>query len=85
MKFYKFVYEAYYLDRIKDYNLTAIYRSSTSSIQFYKNGLLHNYKNAAYAFISKHRQFYLNGEFYGNKNDFTKQSWRKFCKLQAFL
>jgi hypothetical protein len=85
MKFYKFVNEAYYLDRIKDYNLTAIYRSSSSSIQFYKNGLLHNYKNAAYAFIGKYKQFYLNGICYGNLNKFTKQSWRRFVKLKAFL
>ena len=84
MKFYKFINEVYYLDRIKDYNLTAIYSSSSSSIQFYKNGLLHNYKNAAYAFIGKYKQFYLNGEYYGNENTFTKKMWRRFVKLQVF-
>ena len=99
MKFYKFVNEAYYLDRIKDYNLTAIYRSSSSSIQFYKNGMLHNSKNAAYVYIGGYKRFYLNGKEckifykqfylsgkkYGENNNFTKKSWRRFCKLQVFL
>ena len=84
MKFYKFVNEAYYLDRIKDYNLTAIYRSSSSSIQFYKNGLFHNPKNASYI-DNIIKVFYLNGEYYGNENTFTKKMWRRFIKLQAFL
>ena len=85
MKFYKFVNEAYYLDRIKDYNLTAIYRSSSSSIQFYKNGMLHNSKNAAYVYIGGYKRFYLNGKYYSYQDKFTKKSWRKFVKLKVFL
>ncbi len=26
-----------------------------------------------------------NGKYYGDQNDFTKKSWRKFVKIQAFL
>ena len=82
MKFYKDKY-FFYSNKIFNNNLSAIlckYRV----ILFYKKGKLHNTKNAA--FISnKYKEFHLNGNFYGYKDDFTKHSWRKFVKLQAFL
>jgi hypothetical protein len=55
------------------------------NILFYKNGKYSNNKNAAYIDLDiKFKEFWLDGKPYGNKNDFTKQSWRKFVKLQAF-
>jgi len=54
-------------------------------IVFYKNGMLHNAKNAAYNNNSGYKAFYLNGKYYGDLNDFTKKSWRRFVKMQAFL
>jgi hypothetical protein len=63
--------------------LTCVY-SNQYDVEFYYNGKIHNNKNAA--FISnKYKEFRLNGKYYGNTNDFTKQSWRRFVKLQAFL
>ena len=64
--------------------LTAIYCRSTLQVDFYKNGELHNTKNAA-IMVDSYKGFYLNEEFYGNQNDFTKESWRRFVKLQVFL
>ena len=79
MKFYKninckFIYKN---------ALTAIY-ICPYYITFYKNGKIHNTKNAAHI-NGIFNNYYLNNEFYGNKYDFTKESWRRFCKLKAFL
>ena len=46
--------------------------------------MYHNNKNAA-SISFKYKGFYLSGIHYGNNKDFTKQSWRKFAKLQAFF
>ena len=67
---------------IKDNKLTAIYHNY-DYIAFVKNSKLHNDKNAAY--IYEHKDFRLNGKYYSNQNKFTKKSWRRFVKLQAFL
>lgn len=53
--------------------------------EFYKNGQIHNSKNAAYINYSGYKIFYLNNKLYGYSGDYTKQSWRKFIKLQFFL
>jgi hypothetical protein len=63
-----------------------IEQSITSVVYFIKKDFLHNVKNAAV--LSKYttrKEYYLNGEFYGTEYDFTKESWRRFCKLKAFL
>ncbi len=80
MKFYKSNF--YY--KIIDNKLNAVY-SDFYKVVFYKNGLRHNSKNAAFIKYNNCKGFYLNGNFYGYKDDFTKHSWRKFVKLQAFL
>ena len=91
MKFYKYKDDCNYWNKIKKYELTAIYYQPNRSIyvQFFKNGKLHNAKNASYVTYHGMKAFNLNGNFYGNfygkKNDFTKESWRRFVKLQAFL
>ena len=84
MKFYKDKnFYLYYIRRIK---LTAIlYYNSTKTISFFKNGIWHNSKNAAYIRLNVCKEFSLNGKFYGRENNFTKKSWRKFVKLQTFL
>ncbi len=84
MKFYKINYISNLDDKI-----TAIFNTlninSLHCVRFIKNGKHHNPKNAAY--ISKYgsKQFCLNNMSYGCKNDFTKETWRRFVKLQAFL
>jgi hypothetical protein len=83
MKFYIDKLNHYYWDKIRENKLTAIYFSSMV-VWFLKNGEEHNTKNAA-ADDKSCKEFYLNGEFYGYENDFTKQSWRRFVKLKAFL
>ena len=52
---------------------------------FFKNGKLHNFKNAAYITSKMEKSFYLNGINYGINYSFTKKSWRRFVKMQAFL
>jgi hypothetical protein len=54
-------------------------------VEFYKNGSLYNHKNAAFVKADGYKSFCLNGKYYGNENDFTKKSWRKFTKMQVFL
>jgi hypothetical protein len=73
----------YYWNKIISHKLTAIH--CDKSIRFIKNGKYHNSKNLAFIGYNGYTQFNLNGEFYGNHNDFTKESWRRFCKLQVFL
>ena len=82
MKFYRDNNNWYFYDKIRDINLSAIY-SQYSFITFVTNGKRHNSKNAAYIEINDSKIFYLNGKYYGD--NFTKQSWRRFVKLKAFL
>lgn len=84
MKFYKDKnFYLYYIRRIK---LTAIlYYNSTKTISFFKNGIWHNYKNAAYIRRDRLKEFYLNGKCYGYEYHFTKKLWRRFVKMKVFL
>ncbi len=83
MKFYNDKINSYYWSIIFDNKLSTIH-CDYYGIRFYKNGKDHNSKNAAY--ISKYgsKQFCLNNMSYGCKNDFTKETWRRFVKLQVF-
>ena len=84
MKFYREdKYDYFYCGKIISNKLNACY-NRCNSIIFYKNGKQHNPRNASYI-DNIIKAFYLNGNFYGYKNDFTKESWRKFVKLQVFL
>ena len=69
------------------YNVeTCIEQGPTGAVYFIQKHSLHNVKNAA--LISKYlkvKEYYLNGKSYGREYDFTKESWRRFCKLKAFL
>jgi hypothetical protein len=84
MKFYNGTGNIYYWKLICDQKLTANYCNSIS-VTFYKNGQLHNAKNAAYIAFNGCKQFILNNKHYGTNYTFTKESWRKFIKLKAFL
>ena len=86
MKFYNGKNNRYYWGIIYDNKLTAIHFDSTYySVEFCKNGELHNIKNAAYIDNSGYKEFYLNDKCYFFRNDFTKESWRRFVKTQVFL
>ena len=80
MKFYR---ESYW-NKIRINNLDAIYHDYYNII-FYKNGIISNSKNAAFIEINEYKEFILNDKYYGNQDDFTKESWRRFTKLKAFL
>ncbi len=82
MKFYRDK-TFYFGQKIVDSKLTAI-NQSYKFIRFYKNGTIHNSKNAAYI-ADRIPDFWLNGIFYGSEEEFSKKSWRRFVKLQAFL
>ncbi len=85
MKFYAFnKRKNFYLAIIKMKNLTAIYCDSFA-VDFFKDGLRHNCKEAAQIKRDKSKDFYLNNEYYGDHNKFTKKLWRRFAKLQVFL
>jgi hypothetical protein len=84
MKFYKEknINYSYFWFKIHNFNITAIYFDYRTF--FFKNGKFHNFKNATYTDNNGSKEFSLNNKFYGNHNDFTKQSWRRFVKLQVF-
>ncbi len=83
MKFYNDKINSYYWSIIFDNKLSTIH-CDYYGIRFYKNAMDHNTKNAAYIRHDGYKQFWLNGKYYGNEDDFTKKSWRKFVKLQVF-
>ena len=84
MKFYRGKNDNYFEFKIIDNKLTAIY-CKYFSIIFYKNGKWYNNKNAAFINDSVFKYFYLNGIYYGNKYKFTKQSSRRFVKMEILL
>jgi hypothetical protein len=84
MKFYLNKNSFSYWDKIISNKLTAIY-TNRNIIQFYKNGKEHNDKNFSFINYFNYKYFCLNGESYGTEKDFTKQLWRRFVKLKAFL
>ena len=83
MKFYNDKGNSYYWCIIFDNKLTAIH-SDYCGIRFFKNGLYHNTKNADYIDNYGYKDFSLNNKSYGDEDDFTKESWRRFVKLQVF-
>ncbi len=71
-----------YWNKILINKLTAILLTYDSCILFYKNGEIHNEKNAADIHYL-YKLFYLKDKNYGAK--YNKFSWCRFVKLQAFL
>ena len=87
MKFYRDIYNSNYHGMIEFYKLNAILICHNNCLLFYKNGKMHNSKNAAHAYYG-YKSFSLKGENYGNLTKFNKSSWRKFVrelKMKVFL
>jgi hypothetical protein len=90
MKFYNDKENFDLWHKIKFDNLTAILNTintmnyNTKCVYFFKNGKWSNNKNAAYI-DGIYKQFRLNDNLYGNQKRFTKESWRRFIKMQVFL
>ncbi len=84
MKFYREKNNIFYLHKIAVNLLTCIYCDDIA-IDFGKNAQNHNTKNAAYIRFDGHKCFSLNGKYYGDQNDFTKKSWRRFVKMKVFI
>jgi hypothetical protein len=91
MKFYRDKNSSshyFYLVKAENNNLNAICIDSANIVRFLINRKRHNTKNASfYEFYEDkiYKIFYLNDEAYGNENEYDKQSWRKFVKLQVFI
>jgi hypothetical protein len=85
MKFYKYNHQIDPYVKIINNKLTSVFISFHKTTMFFKNGKYHNNKNTAFIRYDGYKIFNLNGEFYGYNTDFTKESWRRFVKLQAFL
>jgi hypothetical protein len=83
MKFYIDTYNFNYQRKIKFYKLNAILINYNKYLLFYKNGNIHNIKNAALT-ATLYKCFYLNGIYHGDQIKFTKHLWRKFVKMQVF-
>lgn len=84
MKFYKHNVQKGILQHNLILNkITAVYTNNFFTI-FYVNGVPHNIENAA--MVSKQRSiFYLNGMRIGTKEDFSKDTWKKFAKNINFI
>jgi hypothetical protein len=54
-------------------------------VTFFDKGEFHNNKNAAIYWSDKYKDFYLKSKSYGSAKTYTKQSWRRFVKMQTFL
>jgi hypothetical protein len=85
MKFYNYNNTLDYYAKIRGNKLTSIFISYYKTTMFFKNGKYNNTKNAAYITYNGYKKFYLNDKLYGYHYNFTKESWRRFVKLQAFL
>ena len=86
MKFYKKeLPNKYYNNKKAGLNINIINQDEDNDVLFIKRMLYHNLKNAAISNGYDKKEFWLNGKYYGNGNDFTKKSWRKFAKFHVFL
>ncbi len=85
MKFYRYKYKKKYSLRLINFNKLTVIYSDDYAVVFLKDGLRHNTKNFSYINNIGYKQFCLNGKYYGDQTKFTKYSWRRFVKLQAFL
>lgn len=87
MKFYRDIYNANYWCKIEFYKLNAVLIDYNNYLRFYKNGKVHNSKNAAHIYYG-YKLFYLKGKYYGNLTKFNKFLWRNFVrelKMKVFL
>lgn len=86
MKFFVKIKKIEIYNIIFNNKITAILNSKDSNaIYFFTNSKQHNYKNAAYTDKYGYKEFCLNGKACGSQKHFTKESWRRYVKLKAFL
>lgn len=86
MKFYRDkIYTNINYNIIFSNKLDSIFQNIKNNVYFYKKGILNNEKNASVFYNKTKKNFYLNGTYCGNSNEFTKLSWRKYSKLILFL
>lgn len=64
MKFYRDRFSSNYWDKINKNKLSSIYLDYDYDIRFYKNGKLHNIKNAAIFFKNGIKKYYKNNKSY---------------------
>jgi hypothetical protein len=88
MKFYKYN-DFNQLLKLVNNKFPFIYNYTKFYTAFYNDGAFHNIKNASYIQFDGIKYFCLNGILYGAQygaqSDYTKESWRRFTKLKAFL
>ena len=57
---------------------------SYGRVDWYKNGKLHREDGPAIEFLFGHKEQWLNDKCYGNDDNFTNESWKKFVKTLIF-
>ena len=70
------------LDFIGMETFTGVVKDKDGNIVYYLNGTWHREDGPA-AEWSKAKEWWLNGEYYGDNNDFTNESWIRFVELQV--
>lgn len=83
MKFYRDRFSSNYWDKINKNKLSSIYLDYDYDIRFYKNGKLHNIKNAAIFFKNGIKKYYKNNKSY-ERLILNKKHWRKYLISEAF-
>ena len=51
---------------------------------WYKNGVCHREDGPAREYYDGDKEWYLNHKYYGENNDFTVESWKRFVKTLIF-
>ena len=82
MKFNRDRFSSNYWDKINKNKLSSIYLDYDYDIRFYKNGKLHNIKNAAIFFKNGIKKYYKNNKSY--ERFLNKKHWRKYLISEAF-
>jgi hypothetical protein len=84
MKFYRDRFSSNYWDKINKNKLSSIYLDYDYDIRFYKNGKLHNIKNASIFFKDGRKKYYKNNKSYERLVFLNKKHWSKYLISEAF-
>lgn len=85
LKTLKFIKADFYnwSEQIKPYDEVML-EFKDGQIQFVKNKQLHNEFEAANQDLNARYKYWLNGKYYDEYENFTDETWAKFCKLKVF-
>lgn len=83
MKFFNESNIKFFLYKIYSSTGLIAIQNAKKEVTFYKNGKMHNLKNAA-IFKSKDKFYFFNGVFHGKNLLFTKKTWRRHVKTYIF-